>query len=110
MGSKERRFPRIPSQHTVLVAEVEGENLDRFTRTHTVGLGGCGFVSEHSLGKGAIVELMISIRPRAIQTRARVAYEAPRPDGGYDIGVEFLELEESQRWVLGELLGRHEVG
>src|SRR4051812_37788788 len=89
----QRRFPRVPSANTVLVAQVDGEEVDRFARTAVVGLGGCGFQYPEPLTKGAIVELMIAVRPEAIKTLARVAYARPAADGdGFEIGVEFLAL------------------
>ena len=103
MHEQKRRFPRIPSENTVLVTRVGDRGLDRFARTHTVGLGGCGFVSEEDLGEGATVELMISIRPRAIRARARVAYQVPREGGSFDVGVEFIDLTEEERLVLEAL-------
>jgi len=105
----QRRFPRIPSANTVLVAQVDGEAVDRFARTRTVGLGGCGFRYPEPLAPGTIVELMIAVRPEAIKTLARVVYQHPAADGtGYELGVEFLALEPEHRRVLETLLGAAE--
>jgi hypothetical protein len=102
----QRRFPRVPSANTVLVAQVDGEEVDRFARTRTVGLGGCGFVYPEPLITGTIVELMIAVRPEAIKTLARVVYHQPLPDGtGFEVGVEFLALPPEHRRALEELLG-----
>ena len=102
----QRRFPRIPSANTVLVAQVDGEAVDRFARTKSVGLGGCGFHYPDPLQPGAIVELMIAVRPVAIKTLARVAYQLPAADGdGFEVGVEFLALEAEHRRTLLLLLG-----
>ena len=96
----------MPSANTVLVAHVDGEAVDRFARTKTVGLGGCGFVYPEPLVTGTIVELMIAVRPEAIKTLARVVYHAPLHDGnGYEIGVEFLALPPEHKRVLEGLLG-----
>ena len=106
MPTHNRRFPRIPSANTVLVAQVDGEEVDRFARTRTVGLGGCGFVYGEPLAAGTIVELMIAVRPEAIKTLARVVYHQALPDGtGYEIGVEFLALDQDHRRALETLLG-----
>ena len=101
--SSRRRFPRIPAANTVLVTRVEGELLDQLGRTRTVGLGGCGFFSAQPLGIGAVLELMISVRPEVVRAQARVVYEMPRDGGGVDVGVEFLELDDGDRRLL-ELL------
>ena len=103
---RQRRFPRIPSANTVLVAQVDGEQVDHFARTKTVGLGGCGFHYPEPLVPGAIVELMIAVRPEAIKTLARVVYQLPSPAGdGFEVGVEFLALEPEHRYTLQQLLG-----
>jgi hypothetical protein len=101
----QRRFPRIPSSHTVLVAQVDGREVDQFARTRTVGLGGCGFVYPEPLSNGSIVELMIATRPVAIKTLARAVYARPLADGtGFEIGVEFLALPPEHKRSLEELL------
>jgi hypothetical protein len=105
MEHHHRRFPRIPAANTVLVAQVDGRTVDQFARTRTVGVGGCGFVYPEPLSVGAIVELMIAVRPEAIKTLARVAYQRPREDGtGFEIGVEFLALLPEHRRILEGLL------
>ena len=103
---RQRRFPRIPSANTVLVAQVDGEQVDHFARTKTVGLGGCGFHYPEPLVPGAIVELMIAVRPEAIKTLARVVYQREAADGnGFEVGVEFLALEPEHRRILERLIG-----
>jgi hypothetical protein len=105
MDQSNRRFPRIPAANTVLVAQVDGRTVDQFARTRSVGLGGCGFVYPEPLTEGAIIELMIALRPEAIKTLARVAYQRAREDGGgFDIGVEFLALSPEHRRTLEDLL------
>ena len=102
----QRRFPRVPSANTVLVAHVDGAAVDRFARTKSVGLGGCGFDYPEALPVGSIVELMIAVRPEAIKTLARVVYQHPSTDGdGFEVGVEFLALEPEHRRTLERLLG-----
>jgi hypothetical protein len=104
---KHRRFPRIPSANTVLVAQVDGEEVDRFARTKSVGVGGCSFHYPEPLLSGSIVELMIAVRPEAIKTLARVVYQREAAGGnGFEIGVEFLALAPEHRRTLERLLGR----
>ncbi|MBZ0113187.1 MAG: PilZ domain-containing protein [Thermoanaerobaculia bacterium] len=103
MNSRPRRYPRIASRHTVLVTAVEGERLDRFVKTHTVGLGGCGISSSHPLGIGGVVELMISVRPRAFSAKGRVVYQTPLPNGEFDVGIEFLDIAPEDHEILSGL-------
>lgn len=106
MGEKPmRRYPRLPLRQSVLVTVCEGAPVDHLGRTESVGLGGCGFVSQISLGVGSTIELMISARPIAIRTRARVVYEIPRDGGGFEVGVEFEALEPEDRAILEGLVG-----
>jgi hypothetical protein len=101
----QRKFPRIPANSTVLVAQVDGREVDQFARTRTVGLGGCGFVYPEPLSQGSIVELMIATRPVAIKTLARAVYARPMKDGtGFEIGVEFLALAPEHKRALEDLL------
>jgi hypothetical protein len=86
-----------------LVTAVEGERLDRFVKTHTVGLGGCGITSSQSLGIGAVVELMISVRPRAFRAEGRVVYETALSQGEFDVGIEFLDIATEDREILSSL-------
>jgi hypothetical protein len=105
LDHRHRRFPRIPSTNTVLVAQVDGRAVDHFARTRTVGLGGCGFVYGEELTLGAIIELMIAVRPVAVKTLARVVYQRPmEDDSGYEVGVEFVALSPEDRRTLERLL------
>ncbi|MDX1630566.1 MAG: PilZ domain-containing protein [Thermoanaerobaculia bacterium] len=103
--SEHRRFPRIPTANTVLVTRVGEEVKDRFGRTQTMGLGGCGFVAEETLDLGSLVHLMIAVRPRAVQAQGRVVYCNERDDGlGYDVGVEFVDISPDDLYVVAELV------
>ena len=89
---RKRRFPRIASDHVALVsAAAEGE-AEGFARTLTLGLGGCGFVTDTELEIGSDVNLLLSLGGRAIAARARVVYVTPRAER-YDVGVEFSEID-----------------
>lgn len=104
-----RRYPRIPSENAVLVTRVGPEEIEAFATTKVVGLGGCMFVSDKSLGEQTPLRLIISVGRRTIKTLGRVAYEVPRDDGRVEVGVEFLNLDPADHTVLEDLL-RHEGG
>lgn len=100
-GNKnQRRFPRIPAEHAVLVKPLGLEADEAFAKTRVLGLGGCMFVQDEPLGEGAAIELLISIRGQVIKTTARVVYEQPHPGGGVEIGCEFLFVSDKDRQVL----------
>lgn len=99
----QRKYPRIASRHSVLVQKPEGD-VEEFARTKTVGLGGCGFLSNEPLGIGAVVNLLISVESSVLQSRARVVYELPCDDGRVEIGVEFVDMTPEDRRVINRLL------
>jgi len=89
---EKRRFPRLPAEHAVLVKKLGPGELEEFAKTQTVGLGGCMFVGDSTLGLGAGVELLISVRGGVVRAQGRVVYEIPRGAEGVQIGVEFLRM------------------
>jgi hypothetical protein len=89
---EKRRFPRLPAEHAVLVKKLGPGEMEEFAKTQTVGLGGCMVVSDSSLGLGAGVELLISVRGGVVKARGRVVYEIPRGEKAFQIGVEFLRM------------------
>ena len=96
-----RRFPRIRSHNAVLVTKADA-NVEDLAATSSIGRGGCGFISQESFGVGAPVRLLISIHHQVVRATGRVAYEMPHPDG-YDIGVEFVEIDPRELELIQEL-------
>lgn len=98
----QRRFPRIRSENPFLVRKLDDETVGAFGKTGDMGLGGCMFVSEEAFGPGTLLGIAISVRGRAIQVVARVAYL--RPQGSrFEIGVEFLHVDPSERSIIEHL-------
>ena len=95
-----RRFPRIPSSYIVLVRKVGEEEIEELAKTRSLSLGGCSFRSEEPLGAGAGLELVISLALRPLSIPARVVWEHPRDDGGFEVGGEFLKLDHDEQKVL----------
>ncbi len=100
---EKRRFPRISSEHAVLVTRLGPEALERFARTRVVGLGGCMFVADSAYGVGSAIEILISVKGQVAKARGRVVWESPAPDGKLEIGVEFLAIEDADRRILEQL-------
>lgn len=97
MDRELRRFPRIASQHAVLVKRLGENEVEELAATRSLGLGGCGFVSDEPLGVGSVVEVLISVRREVVRTKATVAYEIAEPDGRCEIGLAFLDLDDDAR-------------
>ena len=103
-----RRFPRVPVENKVLVRDPADTPRAEFAETNSVGLGGCGFRSELPLEVDQRIELLILVDPLLLKAKARVAYTRPLDDGGFDVGVEFVELKDKDREVLEGLLEAQE--
>jgi hypothetical protein len=96
----QRRFPRIPAKHAVMVRLLGGQPFEEFARTRVLGPGGCLFVSQESLGFGSLMELSIAVQGRVLKTDARVVYEVERDGREHHVGVEFLRISPADRWFL----------
>ena len=103
-----RRFPRISSAHSMLVEKVADQPVGEFAKSKSVGLGGCGFLSDESLGVDSHVKVMITVGSKVITSHARVAYERELTDGKLETGLEFLDLGAADRAILEELVDRSE--
>jgi len=106
---KDRRFPRIPAEHAVMVRLLGGPRFEGFAKTRVIGLGGCMFVNRESLGYGSLMELLISVEGRVIRADARVAYEIPKGGREHQVGVEFLRLHPNDRELLSSLIARSQA-
>jgi hypothetical protein len=95
-----RRYPRVPAQHVVLVRAQGRRPLEEFARTRTLGLGGCMFVSEESLGHGTPLDLAIAVDGRVVRTESRVVYEHVQGRFAHEVGVEFVDLSQADRRFL----------
>lgn len=99
-----RRFPRIASQHAVLVKRLGGRDLEEIAPTTSMGIGGCGFLADEAPADGDLLEVLISVRHEVIKVRARVVYIVSVADGRHEVGVEFVSLDENDRERIQQLL------
>jgi hypothetical protein len=104
-----RRFPRIASAHVALVSSSRPEEGGGFGRTISLGLGGCGFVTDAELAVGDDVELLLSLGGRAISSRARVVYTLPAGERR-EVGVEFVDIDPADLAFLKSRLPDEEDG
>lgn len=102
-----RQFPRIPNDYALFVRKID-DGADGVTaKTSQVGLGGCMFSSDLNLGVGATLYLVMLVGQDPVEAKARVIYELRKERGGYQIGVEFLEVAERDRAILEELFSEN---
>ena len=99
----QRRYPRIDSENSVLVRSLGPYRREGFVKTRVMGLGGCMFVNDESLGVGTFLDLALAISGDVAHTRGRIVYEIPRREGILEVGVEFLGLSGADRSVIGAL-------
>ncbi len=99
-----RRFPRIRTENPVHVVRVGREPGEGTGKTASLGLGGCMFEVKEQLGTDAVVDILISVRPReVIEAKGRVVYEQPKGERTFEVGVEFLSISEPDRAALQRL-------
>lgn len=88
----------------MLVEQIEDAQAGEFATSRSLGLGGCGFLSDEEFAQGSIVRVGITVGSKVISAKARVAYQIPAPDGKYETGLEFLDLGAADRAILEDLV------
>lgn len=105
-SERRRRYPRVPSKNSVLVKKLSEttHGVEGFAKTRVVGLGGCMFVSDESLGVGSFLDLLISVKGTVAKAMAKVVYEIPKEvEGNFEVGAEFIHICETDRRLLETL-------
>jgi len=103
-SKNQRRFPRVPAETSVLVRLAKEPEVGAFSKTKVVGLGGCLFAHHQLIPPGTSVWVAIALRDRILEIPSRTVYANERPDGTFDIGVEFLLMSANDKIFLAELL------
>jgi len=98
-----RQYPRIPNDYALFVRKIDNGAAGVTAKTSQVGLGGCMFSSDLNLGVGTTLYLVMLVGQEPVEAKARVVYELRKERGGYQIGVEFLEVAPRDRSVLEKL-------
>jgi hypothetical protein len=91
-----RRFPRLRCDHPVFVEVIEERGPQGFSRTRSLGEGGCSFKSPQNFGYLSLMKLAISVEGKVLKADGRVVYERPQ-EGGIEVGIEFLRLAPEDR-------------
>jgi PilZ domain len=90
-----RHFIRHPADIPIEVSA--GDQLVHATRhIHNVSLGGLAFQSDGELEPGIIVEVRIPFVRPMFETKARVVWCSAH-EGGFELGVAFLDPEDAFR-------------
>jgi hypothetical protein len=103
-NSLRRRYPRIASQHAVLLKKLGDEPIEEFAATKTIAVGGCSFVTSEQVGIGSTLELLIAVEGGVVSAHGRVVYENEIGDGRRDVGVEFTSIHDDDAERIASLL------
>jgi len=98
-----RRFPRMPSQHLVMVERESAPDAGTLTKTRCVSQGGCGLILEDSFEEGSMIIVHIAVRDRIVKAEARVVYQNESEQGRFETGVEFIDIDDRDRKAIAEL-------
>jgi hypothetical protein len=90
-----RQFIRHPADIPIEVSAGD-PSAQALLETRNVSLGGLAFHAERELELGLVVEIRIPCVRPAFETRARVVWCRAR-NGGFDLGVEFLDPKDAFR-------------
>jgi PilZ domain len=90
-----RQFIRHPADIPIEVSA--GDQLAHATRhTYNVSFGGLAFQSDSELEPGIVVNVRIPFVRPMFETKARVVWCGAH-EGGFELGVEFLDPEDAFR-------------
>jgi len=103
LNPNQRRFPRIRSEHAVILRPLDGEADEALARTGVVGLGGCMVVTDDPVPAGRLLELMVSVKGTVVRADGRVVYCRERDDGRWEAGIEFLRIPDEDLKTIAAL-------
>jgi hypothetical protein len=104
-----RRFQRLRGEHPVFVEVLDERGPQGFSRTRSIGEGGCSFKSDDGIGYLSLMKLSIALEGRVVSADGRVVYalHLPGRDSGYEVGVEFLRVSAEDRMHIRTLVAAH---
>ena len=101
---RKRRFARLRVEQPVFVEVLEERGTQGFSRTRSIGEGGCSFKSPHDIGYLSLMKVSISLSGRVVSADGRAVYQLPQGDGSYEVGIEFLRVSSEDRLHIKQLV------
>lgn len=101
---RKRRFPRLRVEQPVFIEVLEERGTQGFTRTRTIGEGGCSVKSPQDIGYLSLMKVSISLSGRVVTADGRAVYQLPQGDGSYEVGIEFLRVSSEDRLHIRQLV------
>jgi c-di-GMP-binding flagellar brake protein YcgR len=98
-----RKFVRLKAHHLLKYKLMDKEEALSFARN--ISAGGVLFHAEEFIPEGSMVELLVNFPsyPGPIKAVAKVVRVVPLPKvGGFDIGAEFVNIEEKAREYMNQ--------
>ncbi len=100
-----RRHVRLRAHHLIKYKVIErgqAESVHPFVKE--ISAGGILFYTGEHIPKNSILEVKINIplAPQLFEAKCRVVRALPSKDGGFDIGVEFTEVDTEMQKFLNE--------
>ena len=106
-AEEKRKFFRLEAHHLLKYKLMDKKESLSFARN--VSAGGVRFHSKEYIPPESVVELTINFPsyPKPIKAVSKVAWVTPMPKlGGFDVGVEFMEIEEKAREFIKEKISK----
>ena len=101
---RKRRYPRLKVDQPLFVEVLEERGPQGFSRTRTIGEGGCSFTSPHGIGYLSLMKLSIALEGKVVVADGRAVYQVPQNDGSFEVGVEFLRVSSEDRLHIRQLI------
>jgi len=111
-GVERRQFPRLPASvvdYARIEVSIDGSTKEKTSFAKDVSVGGvCIFISEKvEIGDLLSLKIYLPEHKRSIDAVGRVAWVKKSPllnpkDEHYDVGVQLVKIEESEREKLQE--------
>lgn len=93
---KRRQYIRHPTTVPIEIRESSSSGILFKESTSNVSRGGVAFHSPQSFPIDTLLNLRIDLVDPPFQTFARVAWRQANPNGGYDIGVQFMSQADAE--------------
>jgi cellulose synthase (UDP-forming) len=90
-----RESYRFPAVVQAVVMDADGNTM--LTRTEDISLLGCGLLSSSDLSLGLDIDLALQLPGESLKIRARVVHRSARREGGWRLGLSFLEIGTLER-------------
>ncbi len=112
-NSNQRKHLRLPElRYAALKVLHNGSvvNDQGFCLMLDLSLGGCKIRSPHKVGKGTTVILNVGFEEEIMTFPGKVRHSMPSSQGGWDLGIEFVDLTPRTKGFLRRILDSHPVG